>query len=209
MNKTGLAAWVLGLGITAAACSPKTSMFPPDQNAIYVARDGGLYTAIIEKYDPSDTGYDAEELRAMAAEELSEYNEEFAQGADGQPVTIVECQVAEGTASMVYQYAGPEDLCRFTQIGQDTVNHPESLVVTTNSAALTGEDVQGTWIDARKKETASLETVMKRKNLPMVVVSGAVTIQTESRILYYCGDVELKDEYTAQVAEGTAYIVFR
>ncbi len=50
---------------------------------------------------------------------------------------------------------------------------------------------------------------MKKKDLPMVIVTGTVTIQTEGRILYYSGAVNLKDEFTAQVTEGTAYIVFR
>ena len=81
-------------------------------------------------------------------------------------------------------------------------------MVTTNSAGIDGED-GGTWTDARKKEVASLETVMKRKDLPMVVAEGTVTVQTEGRILYYSGAVELRDEYTAQVTGGTAYIVFR
>lgn len=208
MKKAAAWALALGLWVTAAGCSPKTSAFPPNQNAIYVSRDGGLYTAIIEEYDPSDTGYSAQELRAMAEAELSEYNGEFASGADSQPVSVVECTVAQGKASIVYQYAGPEDLCRFTDMSQDAKNHPESLLVTTNSAGIDGED-GGTWTDARKKEVASLETVMKRKDLPMVVAEGTVTVQTEGRILYYSGAVELRDEYTAQVTGGTAYIVFR
>ena len=68
---------------------------------------------------------------------------------------------------------------------------------------------QRTWTDARKSNTTDLETVMKKKDLPMVIVTGTVTIQTEGRILYYSGAVNLKDEFTAQVTEGTAYIVFR
>lgn len=210
MNKAGAVALVMGLGVMAAGCSPKTSAFPPHQNAIYVSRDGKLYTAVIEEYDPSDTGYSAEELRAMAEAELLEYNSnsELASGTDSEPVSIVECAVAEGKASIVYQYADSENLCRFTDISQDTRNHPESLMVTTNSENLVGKE-PGTWTDARKKEVASLETVTRRKDLPMVVADGTVTIQTEGRILYYCGAVELKDEYTAQVMGGTAYIVFR
>lgn len=208
MKKAGVAAAALAAGLMAAGCSPKTSTFPPNQNAIYVSRDGSLYTAIVEEYDPSDTGYSAEELRAMAEKELAEYNGQYGAGGAEVPVSVAECVVAEGKASIVYKYAGTEDLCRFTQISQDTKNHPESLMVTTNSAGAFKEN-GGTWTDARKRETASLETVMKRKELPMVVADGAVTIQTEGRILYYCGAVELKDEYTAQVAEGTAYIVFR
>ncbi len=208
MRKAKAAVLAMGLGVMAAGCSPKTSTFPPNQNAIYVSRDGEVYTAIVEEYDPSDTGYSGEELRVMAEAELSEYNGEFAGGGDVLPVSIEACTVSEGKASIVYKYAGPEDLCRFTQMSQDMKNHPESLEVTTNSANIAGEDT-GNWTDARKKEVAALETVMKRKDLPMVIVDGAVTVQTEGRILYYCGAVEMKDEYTASVTEGTAYIVFR
>jgi len=207
MKKAALA--VLALGLGAAGCSPKTSTFPPTQDVVYVERSGALYTAITEAYDPSDTGYSAEELEAMAAQEMSEYNAEFAADADSQPVSIEECTVAGGTACIVYKYASAGDLCRFTEISQDMENHPESLMVTTNSAGLAAGDVQRTWTDARKKEAASLETVMKRKDLPMVVVSGAVTVQTEGRILYYCGDAELEDEYTARVKGGTVWLVFR
>lgn len=209
MKKAVWAALALSLGVTAAGCSPKTSTFPPKQNSIYVARTGDLYTAIVEAYDPLDTGYNGEELKAMAAEEVSAYNEQYAAGADREPVLVAECTVAEGTASIVYQYADPEALCRFTEISQDTANHPESIAVSTNSAGIGGEDIQGTWTDARKREAASPEAVMKRKDLPMVVVRGNVTVQTEGRILYYCGAVDLKDEYTARVTGGTAYIVFR
>ena len=208
MRKAGVAALALALGVTTAGCSPKTSTFPPNQNAIYVSRDGELYTAIVEEYDPSDTGYSTEELKAMAESELSEYNGEYATGGDVLAVSVADCAVSGGRASIVYKFAGAEDLCRFTEMSQDVRNHPESLMVTTNAANIAGEDT-GTWTDARKKETAPLETVMKRKDLPMVVVDGAVTVQTEGRILYYCGAVELMDEYTARVSEGTAYIIFR
>ncbi len=209
MKKAGLTAFLLSLGLAAAGCSPRTSAFPPKQNGIYVTRSGQVYTSIVENYDPSDTGYSAEELRAMAEEELAEYNRQYGAGGDAALVSVAECMVAEGKASIVYQYAGPEDLCRFTDISQDTKNHPENLMVTTNSANLAEEGISGTWTDARKNQVASLETVTKKKDLPMVVVSGDVTVQTEGRILYYSGSVNLKDEYTAQVTEGTAYIVFR
>lgn len=209
MGKARLAVLTLCLAAMAAGCLPGASAFPPRQNAVYVSRDGSLYTAIIETYDPSGAGYDREELKAMAQEEVMRYNGQYGAGADVRPVSIAECAVEEGTASIVYQYASPEDLCRFTEMSQDDANHPESLRVTTNSENLAEGQIEGDWTDARKNEPASLDAVRKREGLPMVVVSGAVTVQTEGRILYYCGAVNLKDEYTAQVEQGTACIVFR
>ncbi|MCI8534280.1 MAG: hypothetical protein HFG68_01690 [Hungatella sp.] len=210
MKKAKAAAFAIVTGLMVSGCiSGKTSTFPPQQDAVYVTRDGRLYTALTESYDPSDTGYNAEELKAMASEEAAGYNEVYGVEGSNEPVIIAECMVEEGNATIVYQYTTAEDLCRFTDISQDTANHPESLVMSTNSISLTEEDAQRTWTDARKSNTTDLETVMKKKDLPMVIVTGTVTIQTEGRILYYSGAVNLKDEFTAQVTEGTAYIVFR
>jgi len=213
MKKVKTAIFTIAAFFTLSGCAAgRTSTFPPRQNAVYVSRDGGLYTAILQNYDESsDTGYDAQELKAMAQKEAAEYNSTYGSGQGQDPVSVAECTVEQGTASVIYQYATPEDLCRFTQISQDAYNHPDSLEVTTNSERLAEETPweEGAWIDAEKNSTAALETVMKKKDLPMVVVSGAVTLQTEGRILYYSGAVNLKDEYTVQVTEGTAYVVFR
>lgn len=211
MKKAKAAAFAIAAGFMISGCiSGKTSTFPPRQNAIYVARDGRMYTALTESYDSSDTGYDSEELRSMAAEEAAGYNEAYGREENQEPVIVAECTVEEGTATIVYQYMTAEDLCRFTDISQDTANHPESLEITTNSMSLTEEEEgQMAWTDVRKESATDLETVRKKNDLPMVVVTGAVTVQTEGRILYYSGAVNLKDEFTAQVAEGTAYIVFR
>ena len=63
MERTGMAALVLAAGVIMSACGPRgSSTFPPQQNAVYVSREGELYTALMESYDPLDTGYRAEEL---------------------------------------------------------------------------------------------------------------------------------------------------
>ena len=61
----------------------------------------------------------------------------------------------------------------------------------------------------RKNSAVTSQEVLKKKDLPMAVVSGPVTVQTEGKIIFYSGAVDLTDEYTAKVTEGTAWIVFR
>lgn len=210
MERTGMAALVLAAGVVMSACGPRTgSTFPPQQNAIYVSREGELYTALIESYDPSDTGYRAEELQAMASRELADYNSQYGTPELPEPVAISQCAVEGGKASIVYRYASPEDLCRFTRFSQDTANHPDSLVITTNTAGLEDGKAEGGWIDARKNAAVTGREALKKKDLPMAVVSGAVTVQTEGKIVFYSGAVDLVDEYTAKVSEGTAWIIFR
>lgn len=210
MERTGMAALVLAAGVMMSACGPRgSSAFPPQQNAVYVSREGELYTALIENYDPSDTGYRAEELQAMASRELADYNSQYGTPETPEPVNLSQCTMEGGKASVVYQYASPEDLCRFTQFSQDMANHPESLVITTNTAGLSGGEAKAGWMDVRKNCAVTSQEVLKKKDLPMAVVSGPVTVQTEGRILFYSGAVDLTDEYTAKVTEGTAWIVFR
>ena len=210
MKKYSKAALAISMSLLLAGCvQSKTSTFPPAQSAIYVSGEGVLYTSLVRNYDPSDTGYDAEELLAMARSEAEEYNAGQGAGSGQAPVAVTECRVQEGTASVVYQYAGADHLVRFTELTQDDDNHPESLAVSTNTAYLAGGEFPSPWTDARKNAAADQSTVLKKKDLPLVVVTGPVTVQTEGQILYYSGSVSLKDEFTAQVAEGTAYIVFR
>ena len=50
---------------------------------------------------------------------------------------------------------------------------------------------------------------MKQSKLRLVSVNGAASIQTEGKILYYSGNLNLKDEFTAEVTDGNAYLVFK
>lgn len=210
MGKTGVAALAVMTGILLSGCAMENkSTFPPQQSVVYVSKDGGIYTALVEHYDASDTGYSAEELKAMAESEAADYNREYGATGAQESVAVTECTIGEGTALIVYRYATTEDLCRFTERSQDEANHPKEFKLTTNSAYLTGDGKEEGWTDARKNSPATLETVRKKKDLPMVVASGPVTIQTEGRILYYRGAVSLKDEFTAQVEEGEGCLVFR
>ena len=81
MGKTAVAVLAILTGVMLSGCAwGKGSTFPPEQNVIYVSKDGGLYTAIVEHYDPSDTGYSADELKDMAFKEAADYNKEYGGG---------------------------------------------------------------------------------------------------------------------------------
>lgn len=208
MKKAGIAVLAITTSMMLFGCSSKSSTFPPQQSAIYVSRDGGLYTALVEQYDTSKDYYDETELKTLAQEEADAYNR--ASSGIQPPVTMESCTMKDGTVSIVYKYATGHDLCVFTEWTQDEENHPESITFTKVSDALkAGAISDGQWMDAKKGNSVALETVTKQKDLPVVLVSGAVTVQVEGPILYCSGSVNILDEYTAEVAEGTAYIVFK
>ena len=98
----------------------------------------------------------------------------------------------------------------FTEQVQDEKNHVESLSVSTVAdGLLAGKVADGKWFDVKKGSAVAVDEVMKKSKLSLVSVEGTATIQTEGAILYYSGDVILKDAYTADVSGGNAYLVFK
>lgn len=189
------------------------SAFPPEQSSIYVNRKGKIYTALVGTYDASRDYYDLEELKAMAAKEAAAYNEEHPAGQAGggqAAVSLADCSLGNGTARVVYQYLTGEDLCRFTQEAQDEANHAESFNVSTVADGLADASIAGgTWVDVRKNTTIDAGEIMKQGKLHLVAVTGGVCVQAEGKILYYSGNLNLTDEFTAEVTDGTAYLVFK
>lgn len=214
MKKAKLAAVAVMAGLMLYGCkgSGGNSSFPPEQSSIYVNRDGEIYSALVKEYDTSHDYYDAAELKKMAENEVADYNAEHPAGQEGgkAAVTLTDCTLENGKARIVYQYAGGTDLSQFTGQFQDAVNHAETLEVSTVAEGLTkGKVTDGTWTDVKKNGAAALDDVMKQSKLHLVSVSGTVSVQTEGKILYYSGNVTLKDEFTAEIAEGSAYLIFK
>ncbi len=206
-------------------CGAGGDSFPADRSAIYIAKDGGLYTVLCGAYDAAKDYYSEEELTARVEEEVAAYNAEHLADAwqtEAKPagrtdarqmeeaVSVERVRLGGGTASIVLRYSDAENLIRFTEASQDTDNHAEKLSVTMVGEGL--PDVPGedeAWTDAKRNDPVTPEQIRRRTDLHLVAVTGPVTVQAEKRILYYSGAVSLLDKYTAQVADGDAYIVFK
>ena len=203
---------VAAMSVFLTGCGAGGNSFPADRSAIYIARDGGLYTVLCGAYDAAKDYYSEEELTARVEEEVAAYNAERSacEGQEDEPVTVEEVRLGNGTASIVLRYSDAENLMRFTEASQDMDNHTEKLSVTIVGEGL--PDVPGVdeaWTDAKRSDPVTPEQIRRRTDLHLVAVTGPVTVQAEKRILYYSGAVSLLDKYTAQVADGDAYIVFK
>lgn len=197
---------ILMAGVALAGCGRGRSAFPPTQSVIYVSSDGGIYTSLTGTYDEKNDYYSQEELQRRVEKEVADYNAGGAGAGEAAPVTVTEVDLKNGEARVILQYRNGEELCRFTESSQDVLNHPETLEVTTASV----ENVNTvSWFTADKNEAADSEEILKRGDLNLVKVSGSVTVQTESRILYYSGSVNLQDEFTAQITDGEVQLIFQ
>ncbi len=213
-------------GLLLYGCKADSGSFPSKQSTVYVSEDGGIYSSLVESYDAANTDYKVEELKAAAQEEAEAYNAgrqaggsgaaggsqgaESGMAAGGQAVTLADCSLENGTATVVYQYQTGEDLCRFARQSQDDKNQVEQFSVSTvEQGLLDGKVSDGAWVNVKKNEKASLNDVMKQGGFRLVSVTGTTVVQTEKPILFYSGNVALKDKHTAEIAGGSAYLVFK
>lgn len=216
MRKAKVVAAIFFAAAMLFGCKAEVSPFPPEQSSIYVNKAGEIYSAIVETYDAGKTYYNAAELKVLAEAEAASYNaaNPIVSGGVGESgnaaVVLNTCTLENGVAKVVYQYADGRNLSRFTELVQDEKNHVDSLTVSTVSEGiLAGKVADGTWVHAKKGSAVARDVVMKQSKRSLVSVTGSATVQTEGEILYYSGDVILKDAYTAEISGGNAYLVFQ
>lgn len=180
------------------------SKFSPEQSSVFVTREGGLSSAMVETCDKDY--YDGQELQAFIEEAVAVYNAANQDGA----VTLESCTMEEGKAVAVFDYADGTALLNFLkEHGDSSLQLTNLEVMTVSDGLVAGKVSDGTWIQAKDGSGVSLDTVTKKGNLNLVAVEGTGVIQTEGKIQYYSGNVTLQDGFTAAVSEGKAYIVFK
>ncbi len=188
------------------------SVFPPEQSLIYMASDGSLYTVLVGTYDESRDYYSADELRTREEENAARYNAAQPETAEGElpPVSVTDVSMAGGTARVICRYSGGLHLCQFTEETGDLENHPDFLEVTTVEEGLPTEEVwDAPWMDTENQEETTQKTVFRQREMRLLHITGTVTVQTEYKIRYYSGAVELADAFTARITGGEAWLVCR
>lgn len=195
--------------------------FCPETSSIYVAKDGGIFSATVETYETGN--YDGGSLRKFIMDEVEAYNGRlggsFAAGEDEEgeipPVSVNSCQAEEGRLWVIYQYKNSESFRDFAEEYHDAAN--QTISFGTGTAAAGRE--AGWFTDAefikvgRGAQTVSarqkdLERLGKER-MVMVEADHLITIQTEGTILYVTRDVAVVGKNTVQVPEGKHFVIFR
>lgn len=205
--KTAFAGFIAAVLLAGCAgSSAATSVFSPETSSIFVTREGAVSSAIVESYEEKDY-YSEEGLKAFAQESVDAYNQ--AAGTD-KAVALKSCSMKDGKASLVFEYGSGNDLVQFAKEYEDAANQVQSLEVSTVADALAkGKLKDVTYVDVKKKAPASADAATSDGALHAVEVEGAVTLQTEGRVVYTSENVTLADDFTAQTPEGKSYIIFR
>lgn len=219
MKKVKIALAASVLAVILAACGGKegqTSTFSPDQDSIFVSREGNFSSSLVETYDSAN--YTQEKFQTFVDEIVSSYNEEKGLGAvsvntEGQaklPVAVASCTLADGSAKIIFDYASGADLLDFAKNQQDEDNQAEGLEFEKASTFLNqGALMEAVFISPKDGTNVKPEKLVKAGESGCVAVDGAVTIQTEGKIQYVSKGVTLQDDFTAKTPEGRSYIIFK
>ncbi|MBS6644226.1 MAG: hypothetical protein KH366_11680 [Clostridiaceae bacterium] len=219
MKKVKIALAASALAVILAACGGKqgsTSTFSPDQDSIFVSREGSFSSSLVETYDSAN--YTQEKFQTFVDDIVSSYNEGKGAGAlsanaEGQaklPVAVKSCILEGGAAKIIFDYASGADLIEFAKDQQDADNLAEGLEFGKASTFLNqGALMEAVFVTPKDGTNVKPEKLVKAGESSCVAVDGAVTIQTEGKIQYVSKGVSLQDDFTAKTPEGRSYIIFK
>lgn len=207
-SKTLLAVMMAGVLLAGCAGGAGSSTFSPSESSIFVTREGGISSGLVESYEKII--YVQEELLAEAQKAAADFSAANPV-TDGTAVTVKSCTLENGTAKLIFDYKSGESLAGFAKEYEDTANQVESLNVTTVADGLVqGLIVDASFVKAKDGSAIDNQTVTKDGTFHLVAVEGpAVTIQTEGKVQYVSAGSSMVDDFTVKTPEGKAYIIFK
>lgn len=208
MKKGKLITAALALGIILTGCGAADgSGFAPTETSIYVGKDGSLSTGTVENC--GDENYRQEAFMSFVSDAVAEFNTERSgvsrvrngEGQEKLPAAIQSCEIADGRATMILDYATGEDVAAFAEEAGLAISKLEVGQASEASAVgLTFQTADGTEADA---ETVS------QKGGTLIQVEGAATIQVEGKIAYVTEGVTVAGDDTVKTPEGASAVVFQ
>lgn len=205
------------LMVTMAGCSKVP--YEPKISSLYVDKDGTVKGAEVTSFDNSafaEARYNEEDLKTFVEEAVIAYNREVGSPAKAYsseleernqilPVSINTLEVADGTATLILDYASCEDYTRFNE-SDDTIQ--ELTLMTAPDALAAGAplndlyDVDGDLIDTSKEQT--------RKRYFVLSFAGTLPVVVDGNVMGVSQGVTILDDHTVSVPYGTTgYVLFR
>lgn len=185
--------FVFSVFLVLSGCGKKqTGEFKPNENSIYIKRDGTLESAIIS--GSQQTYYNVDALKAFVQKEIDEYN--VKKGA--QAVSIVSAEINNNIIKLILSYSDANSMIEFAQTTQDDTLNITSVSIMSMKDAQAAGLTQGLSPDAAKKKSAYI-----------AVIDGTGYVYTEGKILFAEGSAVTKtSDFTVNLGGGRSYIVF-
>ena len=210
---------VTGLVLLASLSGCMKVGYEPKISSLYVDTDGTVKGAEVTSFDNSafaEERYKEEDLKTFVEEAVIAYNREVGSPAKAYsseleekntilPVSINTLEVAEGTATLILDYASCEDYTRFNEA--DTTITELSLMTAPDALAAGAPlnelyDAEGDLIDTSREQT--------KKRYLVLTVAGTLPVVVNGNILGVSQGVTILDDHTINVTAGTTgYVLLR
>lgn len=192
MKKILIAATVLIIAIFSGCSSVSSTEFKPDENAVFIKRDGTFQSSIVVE---ASGDYTAEGLREYAQREVDEFNSFVA---DETAVSIVSVNAEGGKLKLILSYKNFDMMLKFAQRTKDDTMGISNIRIMSVKDAIAMNLTSGLPDEALKKKEAYL-----------VIIDGSNRIYTEGKILFVQGENATRiSDYTALSGGSQNFIVF-
>lgn len=186
MKKVYLIAIMMMLLIL-SGCGIKSQSYNPDKSSIFLAKDGTMKSALVEKID---TKAKSEELKSFANTEVEDFNNIDAKN----QVKLEHAGIKKSVAKLIFSYSSFECMKDFAKFTQDDTFDLNSVEVYKLSD-----------IDVSKMDSIELPDGVKGDYI--AIIDGKADVYTDGKITYVSNNIEFSGN-TAKV-DGFNYIVFK
>lgn len=165
----------------------KAYSYNPDESSIFIAKDGTLKSALVQKID---TKAKSEELKEFANAEIEDFNKLNSVN----QVKLEEAGIKNDIAKVVFSYTSFECMEEFAKFTQDNSFDLKSVEVFKLSD-----------IDISSMDSIDIPDGIKGDYI--AIIQGKADVYTEGKITFVSNNMEFNDN-TAKV-DGFNYIIFK
>jgi len=165
----------------------KAYSYNPDESSIFIAKDGTLKSALVQKID---TKAKSEELKEFANAEIEDFNKINSVN----QVKLEEAGIKNDIAKVVFSYSSFECMEEFAKFTQDNSFDLKSVEVFKLSD-----------IDISSMDSIDIPDGIKGDYI--AIIQGKADVYTEGEITYVSNNIEFNGN-TAKV-DGFNYIIFK
>jgi hypothetical protein len=183
---TTILALVLCLGIL-TGCG---TSYVTEESTVFVQKNGKVVSTDVESFSSS---YDEEELKTYVETMISEYTQQYGEDT----VKLKDVTVADGTATLILEYASPEDYSRFNGIELFVGSIAEAL------AAGYDFDVDFAAVSGDTPVESNSSVFIDQDGYKVVIIKTNTNVNVSGNICYVSQEnVSLVDKKTISIREG-------
>jgi hypothetical protein len=163
-------------------------------NTILINEDGGIQTAVVEKFDKAY--YNKDELKKYIDTEVKVYNDM----AGDQAVKLGSFLVKNNQASLVLTYKNMEQYAKFNDVDAQFMSVEEA-----ESKNL----LPYLFVNAKNNEKVGKDTVLEKGTYKVIILNEKYDVKVDGTVKYYSNAEPLNSSMVQTKGKKTSVIIFK